>query len=165
LERTSVIISEEQIKDIRLAAKQMNGAKKRAFQAEMVLKYCQGQARRGEAIFGWARNTIKTGLGEKRTGLICQGGQRMTGGRKRWEEKQPQAAQALRELAEEHAQQDGTFRTTIAYTRLTAKEALTQLSVQGFAQEQVPSPSAMVDILNRMGYRLRRVVKSKPQKK
>ncbi|MEM7035114.1 MAG: transposase [Chloroflexota bacterium] len=142
----------------------MKGAKKRAFQAEMVLKYCAGQARAGEGLFGWNRKTIETGLGEKRTGLICQGAQRYVSGRKRWEEKQPQAAMALKELAEAHAQQDGTFRTTIAYTRLTVKEALHQLRQQGFVEEELPSPRSMADILNRMGYRLRRVVKSKPQK-
>ena len=158
-------INGEHIKDIRMAAKKMKGAEKRAFQAEMVLKYCGGKARRGEEIFGWGRKTIETGLGEKRTGIICQGGQRTSSGRKRWEEKQRQAAAALREMAEAHAQQDATFRTTIAYTRLTAQEALKQLGEQGFDEGQLPAPSTMAEILNRMGYRLRRVVKNKPQKK
>lgn len=157
-------INREQIKDIRMAAKKMKGAEKRAFQAEMVLKYCEGKARRGEEIFGWGRKTIETGLGEKRTGIICQGGQRTSSGRKRWEEKQRQAAEALREMAEAHAQQDATFRTTIAYTRLTAKEALKQLEEQGFDESQLPAASTMAEILNRLGYRLRRMVKNKPQK-
>jgi hypothetical protein len=73
-------------------------------------------------------------------------------------------AQALRELAESHAQQDPTFSSSIAYTRLTAAEALKQLEQQGFAAEQLPSGSTMAAVLNRMGYRLRKVVKAKPQK-
>jgi hypothetical protein len=131
----------------------------------MALKYCEGRARLAERIFGWSRENIEVGLAEKRTGIICLGAQSAFGGNKRWEEKQPEASEALRRLAESHAQQDPTFRTPIAYTRLTAKEALKQLREQGFSEEQLPAPSTMAAILNRMGYRLRKVVKAKPQKK
>ena len=72
---------------------------------------------------------------------------------------------ALRELAEAQAQQDPTFRTTVAYTRLTAKAAGEALRAQGVSEAQLPSPSTMADVLNRMGYRLRTVLKAKPQKK
>ena len=77
----------------------------------------------------------------------------------------PEAAEALRRLAEAHAQQDPTFRTTLAYTRLTAKAALDALRAQGYGEDQLPSPSTMAEVLNRMGFRLRKVVKAKPQKK
>jgi hypothetical protein len=74
-------------------------------------------------------------------------------------------AEALRQLAEAHAQQDPTFRTTLAYTRLTAQAALEALRAQGVSEEHLPSPSTMAEVLNRMGYRLRKVLKAKPQKK
>jgi predicted Fe-S protein YdhL (DUF1289 family) len=45
----------QQIADLRLAASQMTGATRRAFQAEMTLKYCDGNARRAEEVFGWGR--------------------------------------------------------------------------------------------------------------
>lgn len=158
-------LSTSQIEDIRLAASKMQGADRRAFQAEMALKYCEGNVRLTETIFGWGRETVTVGLAEKRRGLICYGAQPAFSGNKRWEDRHPEIAEALRQLAEAHAQQDPTFRTTISYTRLTAAEALTQLRAQGFADDQLPSPSAMAEILNRMGYRLRTVIKAKPQKK
>ena len=148
------------VEDLKLAASKMKGIQRRTFQAEMVLKYCGGNARQGEAVFGWSRRTISVGLAEKRTGLECFGLQSLFGGRKSWEENHPQFA-----LAQSHSQQDPSFRTTLSYTRLTAKEALKQLSAQGFAPEVLPAPSTMADILNRNGYRLRAVVKAKPQKK
>jgi hypothetical protein len=83
----------------------------------------------------------------------------------RWEEQHPHVAQALRQLAEAHAQQAPTFRTCLAYTRLTAQAALEALREQGYGAEQLPSPSTMAAVLNRMGFRLRKVVKAKPQKK
>jgi hypothetical protein len=103
-------------------------------------------------------------LAEQRSGITCVGAQASASGTKRWEERHPQVAQALRGLAESHAQQDPTFSSSIAYTRLTAAEALKQLEQQGFAAEQLPSASTMAAVLNRMGYRLRKVVKAKPQK-
>ena len=39
-----------------------------------------------------------------------------------------------------------------------------QLRNQGFDEEQIPAPSTMALILNRMGYRLGKVLKAKPQK-
>ena len=143
----------------------MTGAARRAFQAEMALKYCDGSARLAETIFGWSREAVAVGLAEHRTGIICLGAQAAYSGRQRWEEQYPEGAEALRQLAEAHAQQAPTFRTTLAYTRLTAKAASEALRAQGIAEAQLPSPSTMAEVLNRLGYRLRKVLKAKPQKK
>ena len=154
-----------QIVDLRLAASKMTGVTRRAFQAEMAVKYCGGNPLLAETIFGWGRHTVAVGLAERRTGFTCLGAQAAFSGRKPWEETQPEAAEALWRLAEAHAQQDPTFRTTLAYTRLTAKAALAALRAQGYSEAQVPSPSTMAAVLNRMGFWLRKVVKAKPQKK
>ena len=107
---------------------------------------------------------MSVGLAEKRTGLVCQGAQSGFGGNKGWEEKQPAAAAALKALAEAHAQQDPSFDTSIAFTRLTAAEALRQLKAQGYREKQLPAASTMPVVLNRLGDRLRPVVKVKPKK-
>ena len=158
-------IRPSQIADLRLAASKMTGPKRRAFEAEMTVKYCGGNPLLAETIFGWGRRTIAVGLAERRTGILCLGAQSAFSGRKRWEEQYPEAADALRRLAEAHAQQDPTFRTTLASTRLTAHAALQALRAQGYSGEQLPSPSTMAEVLNRLGFRLRKVVKAKPQKK
>jgi Rhodopirellula transposase DDE domain len=163
--RVSPQISPQQVADLRLAATQMSGAKRRAFQAEMAEQYCGGNPRQAERIFGWSRETVEVGLAERRTGVVCLGAQAAFSGRKRWEDQHPQAARALRTLAEAQAQQDPTFRTPLAYTRLTAKAAVATLRAQGFAKKDLPAPSTMAIILNRLGFRLRKVLKAKPQKK
>ena len=157
--------SPSQIADLRLAASNMTGPTRRAFEAEMTLKYCGGNPLRAEAVFGWGRQTVALGLAERRTGIMCLGAQSAFSGRKRWEERYPQVAETLRQLAEAHAQQDPTFRTPLAYTRLTTKGALEALRAQGYGDDQLPAPSTMAEVLNRMGFRLRKVVKAKPQKK
>ena len=82
-----------------------------------------------------------------------------------WEEKHPKVAQALWDLMAAHSQQDPTFRTSVSDTRLTAAKALEELRIQGFQEDKLPSPSNMAEILNRNGYRLRKVLKAKPLKK
>ena len=39
------------------------------------------------------------------------------------------------------------------------------MRAQGSAETQLPSPSTMAEVLNRLGSRLRKVIKAKPQKK
>ena len=124
----------DQIADIRLAASKMTGATRRAFEAEMTVKYCGGNARLAEKVFGWGRHTVELGLAERRTGLLCLGAQSAFSGRQRWEDEHPHVAEALRQLADAHAQQDPTFRTPLAYMRLTAKGALAALRDQGYGE-------------------------------
>jgi hypothetical protein len=161
----SVSPTPQQIADLRLAASHMTGATRRAFQAEMTLKYGDGNARRAEEVFGWGRQTVEVGLAEKRTGMACLSLHAAFSGRPRWEEKHPEAAQALIALALSHSQQDPTFRTSVSYTRLTAQRAIDGLRQQGTPEAVLPAPSTMAVILNRLGFRLRDVVKSKPLKK
>ena len=159
-----VSLEASHVEDIRLASSKMTGSERRAFQAEMAVKYCSGSARCAEEGFGWSREAVRLGLNEKRTGIVCVGHHAFCGA-KLWEQKHPEVAEALWRLAESHAQQDPTFRTTLSFTRLTAEEARKQLQALGFADEVLPSRSCMSEVLNRNGYRLRPVLKAKPQKK
>jgi hypothetical protein len=106
-----------------------------------------------EAVFGWGRQTVALGLAERRTGIICLGAQAAFSGRKRWEEQHPQAAQALRQLAEAHAPQDPTLRTSFTSTRLTAHAALNALTEQGYREDHLPAPTTMAEVRNRLGCR------------
>ncbi len=161
---TEAELTASHIADLRRASSQMRGVARRRFQAEMTLKYCGGSARKGETVFGWKRSSIATGLGEKRSGLECVGAQGAFSGIQCWETREVAAAKVLRQFAEAHSQQDPTFSSTIAYTRLTAAAAIAHLKREGFSAAQLPSPSTMSLVLNRMGYRLRKVLKAKPKK-
>jgi hypothetical protein len=143
----------------------MTGATRRALEAEMTMQYCGGNARQAESVFGWGRHTAEVGLAERRTGIMCLGAQSTCSGRPRWEDAHPQVAEALQQQAEAYAQQDPMFRTLLASTRLTAKGALEGLRAQGYRDDQLPAPSTMAAVLNRLDFRLHKVIKAKPQKK
>jgi len=68
-------LTPSQIADLRLAASKLTGPERRSFEAEMTLKYCEGNSLKAEAVFGWGRQTVALGLAEKRSGLICLGAQ------------------------------------------------------------------------------------------
>jgi len=155
----------EHIEDIKLAASKMARVDRRSFQAEMAVKYCDGKSRRAEAVFGFNRDTVELGLHERRTGIVCLNAKPAGSGRVLWEDKYPETAAALWEVAEAYTQQDPSFRGPLSYTRLTAAAAIQALKDRGFCDAVLPSPGAMAEILNRNGYRLRPVLKAKPQKK
>ena len=53
----------------------MTGPTRRAFEAEMTLKYCGGSPLMAEAVLGWGRQTVALGLAERRTGILGLGAQ------------------------------------------------------------------------------------------
>ena len=55
------VLSPSHIADLRLAASHMTGSPRRAFEAELTLKYGGGNPLRAEAVFGWDRQTVALG--------------------------------------------------------------------------------------------------------
>jgi hypothetical protein len=150
---------------IQLAARKLTGYLRRQFQAEMAVKYCQGSPRRAEQVFGWGRVAVHTGLNELRTGIRCVDDY-SSRGRHKTEERNPELVQQIHALVEPHSQADPKFQTPLAYTRVTAKAVHKQLVTNAAETGRpVPAERTVHDILNRLGYRLRRVRKTKPQKK
>jgi hypothetical protein len=158
-------LKEPQIATIKDAAQKLTGVKRRAFQAQGALDYLNGSARRAEAVFGWSRRTVILGLHELRTGITCVDNTSARGNRKT-EEKWPQLAEDMRSLAEPHSQVDPKFQSPFWYTRMTAKAMRQALIDQKSWQDgQLPCANTIGNILNRLGYRLRRVQKAKPVKR
>ncbi len=57
------------------------------------------------------------------------------------------------------------LRTTLLYTNMTAKVVYDALVEKGWTVESLPTVRTISNILNRQGYRLRTVAKTKVQKK
>jgi len=149
---------------IRSAARKLTGFRRRQFQAETAVKYCQGNPRRAEQVFGWGRDAVNTGLNELRTGIRCVD-DFSTRGRRKTEEQQPELVRKIHALVDSHSQADPKFQTPLAYTRMTAKAVRERLVANAAEKDRhVPAERTVYDILNRLGYRLRRVRKTKPQK-
>ena len=108
---------------------------------------------------------MNTGLNELRTGILCMESFSARG-RHLTEEQRPELVSEIRALVEPESQADPKFQTPLAYTRMTAKAVHEQLKANSACENgRVPAERTVHDILNRLGYRLRPVRKTKPQKK
>ena len=158
------MLTESMRETIQSAVQKLTGFKRRQFQAETAIKYCRGSARRAERVFGWGRDAVDTGLNELRTGIRCVDDYSKRG-RHKTEEQQAELVERIHMLVEPKSQADPKFQTSLAYTRVTAKAVHEQLMADAAGTDRrVPAERTVYDILNRLGYRLRRVQKTKPQK-
>ena len=72
----------------------------------------------------------------------------------------------IRALADPESQADPKFQSPFLYTRITAKGMRQALIDQkGWTDEELPHVNTIGVILNRLGYKLRSVQKTKPLKK
>lgn len=146
------------------AATRLTGHQRRLFQAEVALALCGGSPRRAEQRFGWGRDNVATGLGELRTGIRCVE-DFPARGRARWEDRYPELAEAVRDIVEPRTHADPELKSDRRYTRLSAAEVLAELHARAGAAADLPGERQVREVLNRMGYRLKRVRKGKPLKK
>jgi hypothetical protein len=150
---------------IRSAARRLKGHERRLFQAEVATTLCGGNPRAAERRFGWGREAVQTGLHEARLGIRCAENFSARGAQSS-EEKDPQLAADIRVIVEPHTHADPELKSPRQYTNLSAAEVLQALKDQkGYSDDRLPSERTMRDILNRMGFRLKRVQKAKPLKK
>jgi Rhodopirellula transposase DDE domain len=160
----SAELTEPVIQTIKSASQKLTGFRRRQLQAEVAKQYCGGNPRRTEGVFGWGREAVQLGLQELRTGIRCVDDY-SSRGRHKTEEKFPELIAEIQALVEPESQADPKFQTSLAFTRMTAKAVQEQLAAKTQqASRPVPAERTLYDILNRLGYRLRRVRKAKPQK-
>ena len=152
------------IETIRRAAKELTGAKRREFEARVSLDYLGGVPRLTETVFGWSRHTVAKGIKELNSGQVIADAPRAS--KPKTEDANPQLARAILELVEPDSQTDPKFQGLFKYTRLTAKAVREKLiEHKNYTSDELPHESTISNMLDRLGYKMRRVLKAKPQKK
>ena len=143
----------------------LTGSDRRAFQAKITNEYLGGKPSRAESVFGWGRSTVELGLKELETGYTCYV-EIHERGDKKTEEKLPELEQDIKAIVEPHGQVDPKFKTSLLYTRITAKAVRKALiDFKGYTNKELPTERTIINILNRLGYTLKQVLKTKPLKK
>lgn len=158
-------LSDQNIITFKDAARKLTGSKRRAFQAQVAIDYLDSKPRLSEKTFCWGRHTVELGLNELRTGITCLDNHGARGNKKT-EEKNLRLKVDICQLAEPNSQVDPKFQTSFKFTRITAAAMRKALIEEKYwKDEDLPCEKSIGNILNRLGYRLRRVQKSKPIKK
>ena len=146
-------------------AKTLKGHARRRFLAQTVKELGPGGQRRAERELGWNRETIRKGLHELDSGLICIDNFAARG-RKRAEEHLPNLLSDITDIVDSQSQADPQFRTRRLYTRLDAGEVRQQLIAQhGYTDADLPTVQTITSKLNALGYYPQKVAKSEPKKR
>ncbi len=145
-------------------AKALKGSERRLFMARTVRVLGEGGQRRAERELGWNRATIRKGEHELESGIRCVDAFEQRG-RKRSEAHLPDLLKDITAIVDGQSQADPQFRTNRLYTRLTATEVRRQLIMQyGYTDDALPTAETIGTKLNELGYSLKKVAKTQPQK-
>ena len=145
-------------------AKALKGSERRQFMARIVKSLGYGGQTYAAREFHWGRNTIAKGIRELERGVPINDNFSARG-RKKAEEKLPRLLEDIRTIVDGASQTDPTFQSTRLYCRLSAAEVRRQLIAQkGYTDEGLPVEETIRVKLNDLGYNLRAVQKSRPQK-
>lgn len=157
-------ISSEVKKTLNETRANLSGYQRRHFMAQIVESVCAGNARKAVRELGWDRKTLSKALAELRGGFCYINNYRKRG-RKKAEVHLPRLKQDIQEIVDSQSQTDPTFRTQRLYTRLGGAEVRRQLIAQkGYRADELPTRVTINTKLNELGYRLRPVQKSRPEK-
>jgi len=150
---------------IKNTSEKLGGAAKREYVAKITIELLEGSDRKAESKLGWSREMVKKGLGELITGVRCVDNYSARGNKKT-EEKMPKLEEDIRSIVDPKSQTDPNFQTSFAYTRITAKAVRQALiDEKGYLDDELPCENTIRNILNRLGYQLKRIQKTKPLKK
>jgi hypothetical protein len=170
MEGALAMLTDAMVATIKDAAGKLRGRRKRTFQAKVTLDYLDGSARRAETVFGWGREAVGKGLlelqGRSASSDLSEHPRRDARGRPKTEERLSGLEADIRSLVDPQSQVDPKFQSAFAYTRMTAasvRQAL--IERKGYPPQDLPCERTLRRILNRLGFRLRRVQKAKPAKK
>ena len=150
---------------IKNTAKKLSGAAKREYVAEITIELLDGSDRKAESELGWSRKMVNKGMMELTTGIRCMDNYSARGNKKT-EEKMPTLEEGIRSIVDPKSQTYPNFQTSLVYTRITAKAVRQALiNEKGYTDDELPCENAIRNILNRLGYQLKRIQKTKPLKK
>jgi len=146
-------------------AQKLKGSDRRIFMAGVVKSLGWGGQRFAESELGWSRPTIIKGRHELESGIACIDNFSARG-RKRAEVHLPHLLRDIQDVVEIQTQTDPTFKSRRLYTRLSAAQVRHQLILhKGYKDEALPTQETIRVKLNELGFELKSVVKSRPQKK
>ena len=143
----------------------LKGHEKRNTIAHIAKEFCCGGQSFVAKEFNIGRDTLRKGMHEIKSGIHCEDAFNMRG-RKKTEERLPRLTQDIKGIAEPQCQTDPQFKSTRLYTRLTICEIRKQLINQkGYHDCDLPTNQTLNTIVNKLGYLLKIVQKTKPLKK
>lgn len=149
----------------KITAATLKGASRRVFMARTVQELGRGGQATAMRELGWSEWSIRKGLRELASGLVCVDAFHLRG-RRPVEVRLPRLLDDLRAVVDGQSQADPQFRNQRLYTRLSVEEVRRQLIAQkGYSHESCPKRETLRLRLNQLGYYPQSVAKTRPKKR
>lgn len=143
----------------------LKGSDKRLLVAGIALEYGQRGKSYVAREFNVGRDTIRKGIHELKSGIRCEDAFNMRG-RKSIEYRLPEIKNDIKEIIDSQSQTDPKFDSNRLFTRLTTKEVRKQLiDKAGYIDKELPTNQTLNNLINDLGYKMKKVQKVKPLKK
>jgi len=137
---------------------------RRQAMGDVAMTILNGKARVAEDLFGWGRSGVVIGINEFKSGIVCVNDLSLRH-KSKIEDKRPELLTDIQAIMEPQSQAEPRLRTTLLYTNMTAQAVRDALLAKGWTEDALPTVRSISNILNRQGFRLRTVAKTKVQKK
>lgn len=149
---------------LQFAAENLKGSKRRMFLGRLALDLGSGGKVLISNTLNISRTTLNKGVSEVQQGFGIED-RFKDRGRKPFEEKMPGLLSDIKDIVDGASQIDPKFTSTRLYTRLSAKEVRKQLLMRGYGDKSLPSNQTLWNKLHKLGYKRKKVAKTKPKKK
>lgn len=147
------------------AVNKLKGPDRRIILAEITEKYGYGGKSFVAKTFNAGRDTIRKGSKELKENKPIEDANNKKG-RQSTLKKLPNIETDIREIAESQSQIDPKFQSERLYTKLTIKEIKKQLiEKKGYTDKELPTNQTLNTIVNKMGFKLRKIQKTRPKDK
>lgn len=149
----------------KITAATLKGASRRVFMARTVQELGQGGQAAAMRELGWSEWSIRKGLRELASGIVCVDAFHLRG-RRPVEAHLPRLLDDIRAIVDGQSQTDPQFRNHRLYTRLSVEEVRRQLIAQkGYSSANCPKRETLRLRLNALGYYPQSVAKTRPKKR
>jgi len=147
-----------------ITGKITNGEKRREAAAEIAKEYGYGGQTFAAKELQMGRNTVRKGTLEMESGEKTKD-RFSERGRKKATEKHPELEGQIKAILDAQSQADPKFQTERLYTNMSIGEIRKQLIFKyGYTDEELPTERTLDTLVNKMGYTVKTVKKSKPIK-
>ena len=149
---------------LKIASSSLKGSARRMFLGQLALDYGTGGKVSISKHLGISRVTLNKGIAEVSTGMVNEDkfGER---GRKKLEELNPKLIEEIKEIGEKSSQIDPQFKSTRLYSRLSISRVRKELIKRGYEDSELPSNQTLRNKMIDLGFKQRKVAKTKPKKK
>ncbi len=149
---------------LKLAASNLKGSARRMYLGQLAIDLGLGGKVLVSKKLGISRQTLRKGIKEIQSGEI-QEDNFQARGRKSLDQTNPGLIESIREIVDGSSQIDPKFTSTRLYTRLSAKSVREELLKRGYKEEDLPSNQTIFNKMVSLGYKRKKVSKTKPKKK